>query len=78
MPAIKYINRLKRIDRLIKLQITGSPKELADKLEISERQVYRCLDNLIELGAIIEFNKLQNSCVYTSDKEILITFFSHN
>lgn len=78
MPAIKYINRLKRIDRLIKLHITGSPKELAEKLEISERQVYRYLDNLRELGAIIEFNKSQNSYVYTSDKEIHITFSSQN
>ncbi|MBP8994197.1 MAG: HTH domain-containing protein [Bacteroidales bacterium] len=78
MPAIKYINRLKRIDHLIKLQITGSPKELAEKLEISERQIYRYLDNLQELGAIIEFDKSQNSYVYTSDKEILITFSSQN
>jgi len=53
MPAIKYINRLKAIDQLIKLKATGSPKELADKLGISERQIYKYISDLKELGAKI-------------------------
>lgn len=44
MPAIKYINRLLAIDQMIKLRLTGSPKQLAEKLELSERQVYTYLN----------------------------------
>jgi predicted DNA-binding transcriptional regulator YafY len=74
MPAIKYINRLKAIDQLIKLKMTGSPNELAVKLEIPERQVYRYIDNLQELGAKIEFDKSSNSYIYTTDTELLILY----
>jgi predicted DNA-binding transcriptional regulator YafY len=74
MPAIKYINRLKAIDQLIKLKMTGSPKELAARLGISERQVFRYIDNLQELGGKIEFDKSLNSYVYTAEIELLITY----
>jgi biotin operon repressor len=78
MPAIKYINRLKTIDQLIKLKMTGSPKELAVKLEISEQQVFRYIENLQELGGKIEFYKLFNSYVYTAEIELLITYSQKN
>ncbi len=64
MPAIKYINRLKTIDSLIQLKMTGSPKELAIKLEISERQVFRYIENLKEFGGKIEFDKLRTFRTY--------------
>lgn len=78
MPAIKYINRLKTIDRLIQLKMTGSPKELAIKLEISERQVFRYIENLQELGGKIEFDKLLNSYVYSTEIELLMTYRKKN
>ncbi|MBN2164916.1 MAG: HTH domain-containing protein [Marinilabiliaceae bacterium] len=78
MPAIKYINRLKTIDRLIQLKMTGSPKELAIKLEISERQVFRYIENLQELGGKIEFDKLLNSYVYFAEIELLMTYCQKN
>jgi predicted DNA-binding transcriptional regulator YafY len=74
MPAIKYINRLKAIDQLIKLKMTGSPKELATKLEISERQVFRYIENLKELGGKIEFDRFLNSYVYSTEIELLMTY----
>ena len=74
MPAIKFINRLKTIDQLIKLQATGSPKQLAEKLEISERQVYNYLADLKELGANMKFDKLKNSYTYASDIELVIVY----
>ena len=74
MPAIRFINRLKIIDQLIKLQATGSPKQLAEKLEISERQIYNYLDNLRELGADLKFDKLKNSYVYTAYIKLIIAY----
>ena len=74
MPAIKFINRLTTIDQLIRLQATGSPEKLAEKLEITERQVYKYLDNLRELGADIKFDRLKNSYIYTADIELVIAY----
>ncbi len=74
MPAIKFINRLKTIDQLINLQATGSPKQLAEKLEITERQVYNYLDNLKELGAEIKFDKHKSSYTYKVDIELVIAY----
>lgn len=58
--------------------MTGSPKELAIKLEISERQVFRYIENLQELGGKIKFDKLLNSYVYSSEIELLITYCQKN
>ena len=41
MHAIKYLDRLKRINELTKTKTTGKPKELARKLGISESHLYR-------------------------------------
>lgn len=74
MPTLKYINRLRKIDQLIQFEITGSPKELAEKIGVSERQIYRYIDNMLELGAEIKFNKILNSYVYTDNIELCIAF----
>jgi predicted DNA-binding transcriptional regulator YafY len=74
MPAIKYINRLLAIDQMIRLRLTGSPKQLAEKLELSERQVYTYLNNLKELGAEIKFDKCINSYLYTVDIKLVIAY----
>jgi len=74
MPAIKYINRLKAIDQLIKLKATGSPKELADKLGISERQIYKYISDLKVLGSKIQFDKFCNSYTYLTNGDLSIEF----
>jgi len=73
MIAIKYINRLKRIDQLIRLEATGNPKELASRLEISERQLYRYINDLKETGAKITFNHNINSYTYLLENEFDMT-----
>lgn len=67
MPGLKYINRLSQINQLINLKITGSPKELAYKLGISERQVYKYISDLKELGAEINFSSNCNSYIFNSE-----------
>ena len=73
--AIKYIDRLKRINRLIHLNATGNPKEFASKLDISERQLYRYLNDLKEIGLNIIFDYNKNSYIYleenTNQKELI-------
>jgi len=40
MPIINYLERLQRIDQLIRLKATGTPRELADKLEAQPKADY--------------------------------------
>ena len=77
MSAIKYINKILRINTLVKLRATGSPRELADKLGISERSVYEYISNMKELGAPIAFSYSHNSYIYYKDGDLVIGF-SHD
>ena len=65
MRFLDEIQRLKRIDQLIRLKATGTPVQLASRLNISERTVYNEIDTLRLLGAPVEFNKERNSYCYT-------------
>ena len=58
------IQRLDRLHHLIRLQITGSSDELAKKMEVSRRTVFRLIDILKEIGCPVYFNKYKNSYCY--------------
>lgn len=66
----EQIKMLERIDQLIRLKCTGTPKQLADKLEVSETTVYRILDTMKELDAPITYNIPRQSYIY----EIPVSF----
>jgi hypothetical protein len=57
-----------RIDNLIMNEMTGSPKQLASKLAITERSVYNYLAFMKrELNAPIVYNNQRLSYVYNDD-----------
>lgn len=59
-----------RIDNLIMKEMTGSPKQLASKLAITERSVYNYLAFMKrELNAPITYNYQRLSYVYHDDWE---------
>jgi len=74
MSAIRYINKILRINTLVKLRATGSPRELANKLGISERSVYEYINNMKELGAPIAFSYSHNSYIYYHEGNLVIGF----
>jgi len=41
---IHYFDKIEKIDTLIKLENTGTPAQLAEKLNVSVRQVYSLID----------------------------------
>jgi predicted DNA-binding transcriptional regulator YafY len=49
-----------RLLKLIKLQSTGTPAQLADKFEISERTVKRIISELRDEGTAVRYD---HSCV---------------
>lgn len=61
----KYTERLKRADRLIRQECTGTPKEFANKLNISESHLYGFLDELKTMGLPLTYSKSKLTYLYT-------------
>jgi hypothetical protein len=77
MALYNYINRIERMDTLIRRKSTGTPKELAEKLSISERWLYIFLDELrSELDCPIKYDRRRRSYVYEVPGRITIGFKS--
>ena len=65
MTAQNYFTRLKYIDQLIQDEMTGRPVELAEKVEVSERMIYRYIQNMKDMGAPLAYSIEKNSYIYT-------------
>ncbi|MCG8411198.1 MAG: HTH domain-containing protein [Bacteroidales bacterium] len=74
MNFLKNIERLERIDFLIRYKNTGSPKELAKKLNISERQIYRLIEQMRSLGAKIEYSKIKKTYFFSKPQKLKIGY----
>ena len=75
MALYNYINRIERMDTLIRCKSTGTPKELAEKLNISERWLYIFLDELrTELDCPIRYDRRKRSYVYEIPGRVTIGF----
>ena len=63
----KRMSQQERLDDLIRRKATGTPTELAEKLEIGERSVSNLIKELREQGASIAYNKFRKSYEYTEE-----------
>ncbi len=72
---IKHIELIERIDRLIRMQATGSPVDLASRLGISRAQIYRVIDIMKELKAPIEYDFTIQSFVYAESVDFRFGFY---
>jgi predicted DNA-binding transcriptional regulator YafY len=71
---IKYFNRLESLDHLVRIKGTGSPKQLARRLNISERSIYEYLELLRTLGAPIRYCKFRKSYYYEDEGILNLKF----
>jgi len=55
---------LQRIDHLIRTRATGSPKNLANRLRVSECTIYRLIEYLKDQGFPIAYNKTEQTYHY--------------
>jgi biotin operon repressor len=78
MNVIDLKTEIDRLDKLIKLKATGSPKELAKKLGTTERTVYRIIKQLKEMGCPIFYDKARESYCYEKQGELTFKFTSQN
>lgn len=74
MSFIKKIRTIERVDALIRRKATGSPRELATKLELSESSVYNVINLIREMGGPVQFNPHCNSYYYEYEVELNIGF----
>lgn len=61
MNFYEYYKKLNRIQELASRNATGSPKELAKKLNVSERTLYRLVHKLKNQGVSIEYCRKINT-----------------
>ena len=72
MSFLKYIERLQMMDQLIRLESTGSPKDFAAKLGISESHLYHCLKELKDLGVPISYNGMKGTYCYREEIRLMV------
>lgn len=70
----KYIERLDHINYLIKSKSTGSPRELSQKVGLSESKLYEYILLMKNLGAPIRYSKLRRSYYYEFNGEFNFKF----
>jgi len=72
---LKICQRLTYIDKLIKQKATGTPKEFAEKLGVTERAWYKYRDELVnDLNLPINYCPFTRSYVYTEEGHFEIGF----
>lgn len=70
-----YLTRIRRLDAMIRRKSTGPPKELADKLDLSERWLYKFLRELKEeFDCPIKYDYYRQSYVYKEKGRIMVGF----
>ncbi len=74
MKFLNYFDRIKAIDHCIKLKCTGTPKELSEKLFISERALYETLNLMKDFGAEICYNACIRSYYYENEGQFEVKF----
>ena len=72
---LRQIEQIERLDQLIRFRSTGTPKNLAKRMKISEASLYRLIDTMKDMGAPIEFSIYYQSYIYASDVNFKCGFF---
>ena len=72
MSMLKFIDRLVRIDKMIKRGSTGPSGVFAKRNNISRSTLMKNLNEMRELGAQIEYDSKKRSYVYVNDFYVFI------
>ena len=74
MSLLKYINRMKRMDQLIRMKATGTPDQFAEKMGICKSVLMDHISELKCMGAPIVFDRIRESYVYQESVKLIITY----
>jgi predicted DNA-binding transcriptional regulator YafY len=68
MNLYKQLRRMDRLDRMLQTRSTGTPKELAQKLELSPSHVYQIIRSLkSDFNAPIYYSRTEQSYYYDEE-----------
>lgn len=73
MKNIKTLERLQQLHNLIINENTGTPKELADLMRISERSVHLLIEQLKDYNAKIRYSRTRKTYFYSHDFDLQIS-----
>ncbi len=76
MTVIKYIERIKAMDDLIRRKATGTSNQFAEKMHISRSTLMEYIDVIKNMGAPIAYDKFRNSYYYLYPCKLKIGFES--
>lgn len=74
MNLTKYLERFERLHRMIGKRATGSPAELAEKLDLSERATFEYIRVMREMGAPIAFCHRRRTYYYEREVQFNMGF----
>ena len=74
MKTLKQLERLKKMHQLIKVASTGTPKEFAKKLNLSQSQLYNILEDLKIKGFPIIYSRNLKTYMYTDYCELEVLY----
>tara|TARA_R110002167_G_scaffold115853_15_gene290512 strand:+ start:1489 stop:1770 length:282 start_codon:yes stop_codon:yes gene_type:complete len=72
MNSIKNLERLSQLHKLIQNERTGSPKELAIRMHISERLIYNLLEQLRDFNANIGYSRARKTYYYCDEFQLFV------
>jgi hypothetical protein len=70
MKFSEQLNRFLRLDQLIRLKATGTPKELAKKIGVSKSVLYDYINEMKEQEAPIVYDKRRKSFCYSENVKL--------
>ncbi|MDD4756207.1 MAG: helix-turn-helix domain-containing protein [Prolixibacteraceae bacterium] len=74
MSDFDYLRKLFYLAELLEQENAGTANSLAEKLDVSERTVFRYLDELRMKGAVIDYSKSQKSYILKNNFDLKKVF----
>ncbi|WP_458306413.1 HTH domain-containing protein [Croceiramulus getboli] len=74
MEFLRKVQLIERIDKLIKLNSTGTADDLSRRLNISRRSVYNVIELMKKMGAPIVYSKSRRTFYYLYRCDLVFGF----
>ena len=74
MTFLEKLQTIERVNQLIRLKATGSPKDLATRLGVSRSTIYELIDVMKAMGAEINYCRRNRSFYYNKEMVLRIGF----
>ena len=74
MKLVEHLERIKKMNRLIRSGQTGTPAEFAQVIGISQSHLFRSLHELESYGMDIRYSRSVQTYFYGNDNELTISY----